>query len=136
MVMFRIPGTRGLMKAADPKDRFWNELETHLKPFEIAFVRGYVVLAENTELVRGCAKHQVGVDPGVGASRVSLAGPMKCLSRDEDFEIAGGMIVLRDCQVGREPTQGGTEQNFWEAKIGHLRGSRRACTQADTRQWW
>ena len=116
------------MKAANPKDRFWNELETHLKPFEIAFVGGYVVLAENTELVRGCAKHQVGVDPGVGASRVFVVGPVKCLSRDEDFEIAGGMIVLRDCQVRGKATQGGTEQSFCEAKIEHLRGSRRACT--------
>ena len=61
---------------------------------------------------RQVGKHQVGVDPGVGVARVSLAGPVKCLSRDEDFEIAGGMIVLRDCEVRREATKGCTEQNF------------------------
>jgi hypothetical protein len=130
MVMFRIPGACGLMKAANPKNRFWNELETHLKPFEIAFVGGYVVLAENTELMRGCAKDHVGVDPGIGVSRVGLAGAVKCFSGDEDFEIAGRMIVLRDCQVRGKETQGSTEQNDSEAKIGHIRGSRRACTQA------
>jgi hypothetical protein len=104
-----------------------------LKPFEIAFVGGYVVLAENTELMRGCAKYQVGVDPGVGASGVCLAGPMKCLSGDEDFEIAGGMLVLGHRKVrGKEEAQGSAEQNFSEAKIGHFMGSRRACTQADS----
>src|SRR6266853_4323366 len=51
MMMLGVPRARGLMKAADPKHRFGNELEAHLKPLEAALDWCYVVFTEDAEVM-------------------------------------------------------------------------------------
>jgi hypothetical protein len=130
MMMLRIPRACGLMKPAKPKHGFGNELEAHLEPLEVAFVGGYIVFTEHSELMFGNAEHHIGVDPRIGVSRVCLPGSMKCLSGDKYFEVAGRMIVLCECGGRPGEAHGRAKQEFSEAEMGHSKGSRRAQARA------
>ena len=89
MMMLGVPCAARLMEAAEPKHRFGDELEAHLKPLEVAFVGCDVVFTEDTELMFGNAEHHVRVDPGIGVPRVRLPRPVEGFGGDKDLEIRG-----------------------------------------------
>jgi hypothetical protein len=87
------------MKPPQPEHRFGNELEAHLKPLEIVFVKRRVVLAEYAKLKLSDAENHICVDPRVGIARAGLSGAVKRFGGDEHFEFAGRVIVLRERAV-------------------------------------